>query len=391
MYSLARLPWMNLRGYPVRTGTLMLFSALMTMVMFGGTMLVSGIDRGLRTVESRLGADIMVTPEQADADFDAQTFLVSTEPSYFYMDEAIRDQVAAVDGVAAASAQLFLATARASCCAGRYQVIAFDPATDVTIQPWISDTAGNVELGDMEVILGANVGVADPENFSLFGNKLRVVAQFDATGSSLDNAVYTTFDTARVLIDSSLEKGLNKYTSLDTDHIISSVMVEVAPGYDAEAVAAAKAVGVELADAAEKTWGNALYACFDQRVEEKLIQPTFITMYPVEVSPLTKRSPQDKRLTERFELFICHSEMANAYSELNDPIDQRERFVKQAEQRERGDDEAEMLDEDFLTALEYGMPPTGGMGMGIDRCVMLLTNSSTIREVILFPTMKPID
>ena len=160
---------------------------------------------------------------------------------------------------------------------------------------------------------------------------------------------------------------------------------------DAEAVAAAKAKGVELADAAEKTWGNALYACFDQKVEEKLIQPTFITMYPVEVSPLTKRSPADPRLTERFELFICHSELANAYSELNDPIDQRYRFEKQVEQRERGDDETEMLDEDFLTALEYGMPPTGGMGMGIDRCVMLLTGSDTIREVILFPTMKPLD
>ena len=160
---------------------------------------------------------------------------------------------------------------------------------------------------------------------------------------------------------------------------------------DAEAVAAAKAVGVELADAAEKTWGNALYACFDQKVEEKLIQPTFITMYPVEVSPLTKRSPADPRLTERFELFICHSELANDYSELNDPIDQRERFEKQVEQRERGDDETEMLDEDFLTAMEYGMPPTGGMGMGIDRCVMLLTGADTIREVILFPTMKPLD
>ena len=160
---------------------------------------------------------------------------------------------------------------------------------------------------------------------------------------------------------------------------------------DAEAVAAAKAVGVELADAAEKTWGNALYACFDQRVEEKLIQPTFITMYPVEVSPLTKRSPKDPRLTERFELFVCHSELANAYSELNDPLDQRERFLKQVEQRERGDDETEMLDEDFLTALEYGMPPTGGMGIGIDRTVMMLTNNDTIREVILFPTMKPID
>ena len=160
---------------------------------------------------------------------------------------------------------------------------------------------------------------------------------------------------------------------------------------DAEAVAAAESIGVELAETADKTWGNALYACFDQKVEEKLIQPTFITMYPVEVSPLTKASPVDPRLTERFELFICHSELANAYSELNDPIVQRERFEKQLELRERGDDEAEMLDEDFLTAMEYGMPPTGGMGIGIDRAVMLLTNSDTIREVIAFPTMKPLD
>ncbi len=160
---------------------------------------------------------------------------------------------------------------------------------------------------------------------------------------------------------------------------------------DAEAVAAAKAIGVELAAAAEKTWGNALYACFDQKVEEQLVQPTFITMYPVEVSPLTKRSSADSRLTERFELFICRCELANAYSELNDPIDQRVRFTKQAEQRERGDDETEMLDEDFLTALEYGMPPTGGMGMGIDRAVMLLTGADSIRDVILFPTMKPLD
>ena len=158
---------------------------------------------------------------------------------------------------------------------------------------------------------------------------------------------------------------------------------------DAEAVAAAEAIGVELAETADKTWGNALYACFDQRVEEKLIQPTFITMYPVEVSPLTKASPADPRVTERFELFVCHSELANAYSELNDPIVQRERFMKQLELRDRGDDEAEMLDEDFLTAMEYGMPPTGGMGIGVDRTVMMLTGNDTIREVILFPTMKP--
>ena len=158
---------------------------------------------------------------------------------------------------------------------------------------------------------------------------------------------------------------------------------------DAEAVKAAEAIGVELAETADKTWGNALYACFDQRVEEKLIQPTFITMYPVEVSPLTKASPLDPRVTERFELFVCHSELANAYSELNDPIVQRERFMKQLELRDRGDDEAEMLDEDFLTAMEYGMPPTGGMGIGVDRTVMMLTGNDTIREVILFPTMKP--
>ena len=178
-----------------------------------------------------------------------------------------------------------------------------------------------------------------------------------------------------------MAQAVKEYVGIDFDAISD----------DAEAVAAAKAKGVELAEAAEKTWGNALYACFDQKVEEHLIQPTFITMYPVEVSPLTKRSPKDPRLTERFELFICHSELANAYSELNDPLDQRERFMKQVEQRERGDDETEMLDEDFLTAMEYGMPPTGGMGMGIDRCVMLLTGADTIREVILFPTMKPTD
>ena len=160
---------------------------------------------------------------------------------------------------------------------------------------------------------------------------------------------------------------------------------------DEEAVAAAKSIGAELPETAEKTWGNALYECFDQKVEEKLIQPTFITMHPVDVSPLAKRSPKDPRLTERFELFICHSEMGNAFSELNDPIDQRERFQKQVELRDKGDDEAGMMDDDFITALEYGLPPTGGLGIGIDRCVMMLTNSDSIREVILFPTMKPTD
>jgi len=159
---------------------------------------------------------------------------------------------------------------------------------------------------------------------------------------------------------------------------------------DAEAVAAAKAAGVDM-DKVEPTWGHAMYESFDQLVEEKLIQPTFITMHPVDVSPLAKRSPKDSRLTERFELFICHSEMGNAFSELNDPIDQKQRFLKQVELRAKGDDEAGMMDDDFINALEYGMPPTGGLGIGIDRCVMLLTGASSIRDVILFPTMKPLD
>ncbi len=159
---------------------------------------------------------------------------------------------------------------------------------------------------------------------------------------------------------------------------------------DAEAVAAAKAVGVDM-DGVEPTWGHALYECYDQKVEEKIVQPTFVTMHPVDVSPLAKRSPKDPRLTERFELFICRSEMGNAFSELNDPIDQKQRFLKQMELRAKGDEEAGMMDNDFINALEYGMPPTGGLGIGIDRCVMLLTGCDSIRDVILFPTMKPLD
>ena len=152
----------------------------------------------------------------------------------------------------------------------------------------------------------------------------------------------------------------------------------------------ARSVGVDM-DGVPHTWGNALYETFDQKVEETLIQPTFITMYPVEVSPLAKRSPAQPELTERYEMFICGCEMGNAFSELNDPIDQYQRFKAQAEKRANGDDEADMMDEDFVLALEYGMPPTGGLGFGIDRCAMMLCGTDSIRDVILFPTMKTLD
>lgn len=159
---------------------------------------------------------------------------------------------------------------------------------------------------------------------------------------------------------------------------------------DEEAVALAKERKIEISAGKEKR-GNIISLFFDEYVEKTIVQPTFVYDYPVEISPLAKKSPKDPRLTERFEIFIDGREYGNAFSELNDPIDQYERFKEEIAARENGDDEAGMMDEDYINALEYGMAPTGGLGIGIDRLVMLLTDAASIRDVLLFPTMKPLN
>lgn len=184
-----------------------------------------------------------------------------------------------------------------------------------------------------------------------------------------------------------LKKGWERITMMDSVKKYAGVdFTTVSTSEDAIALAAS--VGVEVEPG--KSVGEAMYEVFDEKVESQLIQPTFILDYPVEVSPLAKRIPGNPQYTERFEFFINGTEFGNAFSELNDPIDQKERFEKQVEAREKGDEEAGMMDTDYINALEYGMPPTGGLGIGIDRLVMLLTDSYSIRDVILFPTMKPL-
>lgn len=176
-----------------------------------------------------------------------------------------------------------------------------------------------------------------------------------------------------------MKEAVLKFAGVDFDKIET----------DEQAYSVAKEKGMELDDGLTK--GHILSEMFEEFCEEHLIQPTFITHHPVEISPLAKRNPEDPTITNRFEAFVNRWEIANAFSELNDPIDQRGRFEDQMKQRERGDDEAHMLDEDFLNAIEVGLPPTGGLGIGVDRVMMLLTNAASIRDVILFPTMKPIN
>ena len=187
----------------------------------------------------------------------------------------------------------------------------------------------------------------------------------------------------------SLKLPFARMTMMDAVKQYSGVDFSTFMGDTEKAKEVAKELNLEVKPT--DTWGNILNTAFEEFVEENLVQPTFITEYPIEVSPLTKRLEGNPLLVDRFELFVTRRELANAYTELNDPNDQRSRFEHQMMLREAGDDEANEIDEDFLTALNYGMAPTGGMGMGIDRLVMLLTDSASIRDVIIFPTMKPIE
>ena len=208
----------------------------------------------------------------------------------------------------------------------------------------------------------------------------------NAANEVCDGNLHITFNGTEI----DLESPFRRLTMIDAVKEFSGVDFAEFMSDNEKAVAIANEKGVEIENG-KATWGDILNSFFEEFVEENLVQPTFIMDYPVEVSPLTKRKPDCPVLTERFELFILGGEYGNAYSELNDPIDQQGRFEAQMKLREAGDDEANMIDNDFVTALEYGMPPTGGLGIGIDRLVMLLTDSYSIRDVLLFPTMKPLD
>lgn len=228
-------------------------------------------------------------------------------------------------------------------------------------------------------------------NIELYASYQDYNDMMDLTENLIRTVAHKTLGTAKINYqgtDIDLETPWKRITMIDSIKEVTGVDFNTIET-DEEAIAIANEKHVEIEES-KKTRGYIINAFFEEFVEETLIQPTFIYDYPVDVSPLTKRKPSDKRLTERFECFIGGREYGNAYSELNDPIDQYERFLAQVKQRESGDEEANMMDDDFIQALEYGMPPTGGLGIGIDRLVMLLTDSASIRDVILFPTMKPV-
>lgn len=237
------------------------------------------------------------------------------------------------------------------------------------------DTKHNPEFTSIELY----EAYADYKKMMVITENIIREAAKNACGTEIIEYQGVEIDLSKPFTRMTMIEAVKKYSGIDFNEFVG----------DAEkAKESAKSLNVEIKKS--DSWGDVLNKVFEEKVEENLVQPTFICDYPVEVSPLTKRKADEPHLVERFELFVTGRELANAYSELNDPIDQRKRFEKQMELRASGDDEANLIDEDFITSLEYAMPPTGGLGIGIDRLVMLLTDSASIRDVIIFPTMRPV-
>ena len=235
MSFIVRFSWQNLWHRPGRSAALLLFAAFFAAAVFGGTILISSMQRGMQVLESRLGADVVVMPASARTQFNINSVLLQGTPGYFYMDAAVMDQVAAINGVEKLSPQLFLASMTADCCSASLQIVGFDPATDFVIQPWIKETYdGKIEDGD--IVTGCNVRFTEDRKLKFFDVECRVVAQLAKTGSNLDNAVYANADTVRRLIASSQARGMNQYNSFDPDKVVSTILVKVKEGHDIEKV-----------------------------------------------------------------------------------------------------------------------------------------------------------
>ncbi len=235
MSFIVHFSWQNLCRRPGRAAALLLFSVLFAAAVFGGTILIISMQRGMQVLESRLGADIVVVPSSARTQFNINSVLLQGTPGYFYMDAAVMDKVAAIDGVEKVSPQLFLASMTADCCSASLQIVGFDPATDFVIQPWIKETYSG-KIADGDIVTGCNVRFTEDRTLKFFDIECHVVAQLAKTGSALDNAVYANADTVRRLTESSQKRGMNQYNSFDTDKVISAVLVKVKEGYDIEKV-----------------------------------------------------------------------------------------------------------------------------------------------------------
>ena len=261
--KLRQLPLKNLLRRPGRTAALVLLTAFLALSVFCGSVVVRSLQSGLDSLEARLGADIIVMPATAESKVSFKNMLLQGTTGAFYMDASVVDEIRSIEGVEAASPQLFLASAKAGCCSARLQMIAYDPATDFTIRPWINDTSVSKEPGLMDVIIGSNVSwtsAATDNVIRFYDTECNVIGQFEPTGSTLDSAVYMNFDTCKALIQACRDKGMFKYENLDGDKVISSVMVRVAPGYDSETVAEAirnRVPGVSVATASNMVSGIA--------------------------------------------------------------------------------------------------------------------------------------